>query len=127
MLLIGIVCVMLWLDWQPGLPALLIVRVFWLARGLVADAKILALNEATANIDSHTEILIQKALQQLLQGRTGLGIAHRLATVRTPTSLSFCTGMPDRRGRPHGADDAGRALREALRSELRHLRRPGGR
>ncbi|MDB5561264.1 MAG: multidrug transporter [Hyphomicrobiales bacterium] len=52
------------------------------ARALVADAKILVLDEATANIDSYTEMLIQKALVTLLQGRTGLVIAHRLATIR---------------------------------------------
>ena len=52
------------------------------ARALVADAKILVLDEATANIDSYTEMLIQKALVVLLEGRTGLVIAHRLATIR---------------------------------------------
>ncbi|ANT50277.1 ABC transporter ATP-binding protein [Mesorhizobium amorphae] len=52
------------------------------ARALVADAKILVLDEATASIDSYTEMLIQKALVKLLEGRTGLVIAHRLATIR---------------------------------------------
>ncbi|MEI9424245.1 ABC transporter ATP-binding protein [Mesorhizobium sp. Cs1299R1N1] len=52
------------------------------ARALVADAKILVLDEATANIDSYTEMLIQRALTRLLAGRTGLVIAHRLATIR---------------------------------------------
>lgn len=52
------------------------------ARALVADAKILVLDEATASIDSYTEMLIQKALIKLLEGRTGLVIAHRLATIR---------------------------------------------
>ncbi|WEK03606.1 MAG: ABC transporter ATP-binding protein [Candidatus Devosia phytovorans] len=52
------------------------------ARALVADAKILVLDEATANIDSYTERQIQKALEILLEGRTGLVIAHRLATIR---------------------------------------------
>lgn len=52
------------------------------ARALVADSKILVLDEATANIDSYTEMLIQKALIKLLEGRTGLVIAHRLATIR---------------------------------------------
>lgn len=52
------------------------------ARALVADAKILVLDEATANIDSYTERQIQKALLILLEGRTGLVIAHRLATIR---------------------------------------------
>ncbi|MGI9475377.1 MAG: ABC transporter ATP-binding protein [Hyphomicrobiaceae bacterium] len=52
------------------------------ARALVADAKILVLDEATANIDSYTEMQIQRALSRLLEGRTGLVIAHRLATIR---------------------------------------------
>ncbi|MSU88884.1 ATP-binding cassette domain-containing protein [Rhodobacteraceae bacterium 2CG4] len=52
------------------------------ARALVADARILVLDEATANIDSYTEAQIQKALVTLLKGRTGLVIAHRLATIR---------------------------------------------
>lgn len=52
------------------------------ARALVADAKILVLDEATASIDSYTERQIQKALLILLEGRTGMVIAHRLATIR---------------------------------------------
>jgi ATP-binding cassette subfamily B protein len=52
------------------------------ARALVADAKILVLDEATASIDSYTEQLIQQALARLLEGRTALVIAHRLATIR---------------------------------------------
>jgi ATP-binding cassette subfamily B protein len=52
------------------------------ARALVADAPILVLDEATSSIDSHTEAQIQKALGILLKGRTGLVIAHRLATIR---------------------------------------------
>jgi ATP-binding cassette subfamily B multidrug efflux pump len=52
------------------------------ARALVADTRILILDEATANIDSYTERQIQKALVRLLEGRTGIVIAHRLATIR---------------------------------------------
>jgi ATP-binding cassette subfamily B protein len=52
------------------------------ARALVADPRILILDEATANIDSFTEQAIQKALRVLFAGRTCLVIAHRLATVR---------------------------------------------
>lgn len=52
------------------------------ARALVADARILVLDEATASIDSYTELKIQRALAVLLKGRTGLVIAHRLATIR---------------------------------------------
>ena len=57
------------------------------ARALVADAKILILDEATANIDSYTERQIQIALQRLLEGRTGIVIAHRLATVRNANRI----------------------------------------
>jgi ATP-binding cassette subfamily B protein len=52
------------------------------ARALVADPRILILDEATANIDSFTEQAIQRALRVLFAGRTCLVIAHRLATVR---------------------------------------------
>ncbi|NQW18709.1 MAG: ABC transporter ATP-binding protein [Chloroflexi bacterium] len=52
------------------------------ARALVADPKILVLDEATANIDSYTEKVIQEALLKLLSGRTALVIAHRLSTIR---------------------------------------------
>ena len=52
------------------------------ARALVADAKILILDEATASVDSYTERKIQIGLKRLLGGRTGIVIAHRLATVR---------------------------------------------
>ncbi|MCA8927795.1 MAG: ABC transporter ATP-binding protein [Alphaproteobacteria bacterium] len=52
------------------------------ARALVADASVLVLDEATANIDSYTELEIQRALKRLLEGRTAIVIAHRLATIR---------------------------------------------
>lgn len=52
------------------------------ARVLLADPKILILDEATASIDTHTEILIQQALTTVLSGRTSFVIAHRLSTIR---------------------------------------------
>ena len=53
-----------------------------IARALVADPRILVLDEATSNIDRPTEVLIEHALDRLLRGRTSIIIAHRLSTVR---------------------------------------------
>jgi ATP-binding cassette subfamily B protein len=51
------------------------------ARAVLSDPRILILDEATANIDTQTEVIIQQALKRLLQGRTSLVIAHRLSTI----------------------------------------------
>jgi ATP-binding cassette subfamily B protein/subfamily B ATP-binding cassette protein MsbA len=52
------------------------------ARAVLADPRILILDEATSSVDTRTEMLIQKALEKLLEGRTSFVIAHRLSTVR---------------------------------------------
>ena len=52
------------------------------ARALVADPRILVLDEATANVDVHTETRIEEGLRRLLAGRTAIVIAHRLSTIR---------------------------------------------
>ena len=52
------------------------------ARAVIADPRILILDEATANIDSHSEMQIQRALKHLLERRTAIVIAHRLSTIR---------------------------------------------
>jgi len=52
------------------------------ARALLADPRILILDEATANIDTMTEVLVQQGLRRLLAGRTALVIAHRLSTIK---------------------------------------------
>ena len=52
------------------------------ARTLLADPKILILDEATSSIDTRTEIALQKGLERLLKGRTSFIIAHRLSTIK---------------------------------------------
>ena len=52
------------------------------ARALVADPRILVLDEATSNVDVHTESLIEQGLRRLVAGRTAIVIAHRLSTIR---------------------------------------------
>ncbi len=52
------------------------------ARALLADPRVLILDEATSSVDAYTEVIIQKAMERLLAGRTCLVIAHRLSTVR---------------------------------------------
>jgi ATP-binding cassette subfamily B protein len=53
-----------------------------IARGMVEDAPFLILDEATSNVDTRTEELVQAAMDKLMEGRTSFIIAHRLSTIR---------------------------------------------
>lgn len=59
------------------------------ARALLANPKILILDEATSSIDTQTEILLQKGLNELLKGRTSFIIAHRLSTIKNATKIMY--------------------------------------
>ena len=78
------------------------------ARALIADPRILVLDEATSNVDIHTEGRIEDGLRRLLAGRTAIVIAHRLSTIRAR--------RPDRRARPRPDRRAGHARRAARRA-----------
>ncbi len=57
------------------------------ARAVVGNPRVIILDEATANIDTHTEVLIQQALKKVLAGRTSIVIAHRLSTIRNADNI----------------------------------------
>ena len=59
------------------------------ARALLADPKILILDEATSSIDTETEILLQRGLNKLLRGRTSFIIAHRLSTIKNCSTIFY--------------------------------------
>ncbi len=80
------------------------------ARALLSDPRILILDEATSSIDTHTEMLIQQALEVLLRGRTSFVIAHRLSTIRKADNIMVV--------RDHHIEEAG------THEEL--MRIPGG-
>lgn len=59
------------------------------ARALLADPKVLILDEATSSIDTETEIILQKGLNELLKGRTSFIIAHRLSTIKNSSCIMY--------------------------------------
>jgi ATP-binding cassette subfamily B protein len=79
-----------------------------IARAFMADAPVLILDEATSSLDSESEVLIQRAMERLMVGRTTLVIAHRLSTVRALDRLLVF--------------DAGKVVEEGSHSELIRLK-----
>ena len=69
------------------------------ARALLAEPRILILDEATSNVDVRTERVIESALERLLYGRTAIVIAHRLSTIRRAGKIVVLGERRDRRGR----------------------------
>lgn len=60
-----------------------------IARALASDPEIMILDEATSNVDTHTELLIQRAMEELMKGRTSFVIAHRLSTIRDADMILY--------------------------------------
>lgn len=70
-----------------------------IARAMLSDSKILILDEATSNVDTRTEILIQQAMRKLMQDKTCFVIAHRLSTIQNAdTILVLCDGKIEEQG-----------------------------
>jgi ATP-binding cassette subfamily B protein len=63
-----------------------------IARAMVADPKLLILDEATSNVDTRTEKMIQDGMQKLMEGKTSFSIAHRLATIRDSNDIMVMNG-----------------------------------
>ena len=60
-----------------------------IARAVASDPEIMILDEATSNIDTHTEMLIQKAMDKMMKNRTSFIIAHRLSTIRNADMILY--------------------------------------
>lgn len=60
-----------------------------IARAIASDPEIMILDKATSNVDTHTEVLIQKAMAELMKGRTSFVIAHRLSTIRDADMILY--------------------------------------
>lgn len=72
------------------------------ARTLLADPKVLILDEATSSIDTQTEMLLQEGLDRLLEGRTAFIIAHRLSTIKNSSRIFY---IADKKIRESGSHD----------------------
>ena len=86
-----------------------------IARAFLADPAILILDEATSSVDTRTEVLIQRAMGELMRGRTTFVIAHRLSTIRNADVILMMEhGRIVERGHAPGAAGGEGTLRRAV-------------
>lgn len=92
-----------------------------IARAMVDDAPMLILDEATSNVDTRTERLIQRAMDTLTEGRTSFVIAHRLSTIQTPTSSWYSiTATLWSRARTKSSCKGAASTQNSTTASLRH-------
>jgi ATP-binding cassette subfamily B protein len=91
-----------------------------IARAVLKDAPILILDEATSSVDTRTELLIQEALERLIQGRTTVIIAHRLSTIREADKIVV---LEDNKIREMGTHDELIKMQGGLYRNLYHVQR----
>src|SRR5437868_7768605 len=90
-----------------------------IARAFLADPEILILDEATSSVDTRTEILIQRAMGELMRGRTTFVIAHRLSTIRNADLILMMEqGRIVEQGPHHALLEAKRRYAELYHSQL---------
>ena len=92
-----------------------------IARAFLADPPILILDEATSSVDTRTEVLIQRAMATLMQGRTTFVIAHRLSTIRDADMILVMDARPHRRA-GHARASCSRAAARTRTSTSRSSR-----
>ncbi|MCB0130922.1 MAG: ATP-binding cassette domain-containing protein, partial [Caldilineaceae bacterium] len=97
-----------------------------IARAMVAQPKILILDEATSNVDTRTERLIQEGLRKLMEGKTSFVIAHRLSTIRHAHNIMVVNGGEIVEFAPHDQLMAAKGFYYALYMSQFKGKAPGG-
>jgi len=97
-----------------------------IARSMVADPKMMILDEATSNVDTRTEKLIQDGMRKLMEGKTSFSIAHRLATIRSSNKIMVVNGGEIEEYAPHDELMAKKGFYYALYMSQFKGKAPGG-